>query len=65
MAFVLATTMTTFSLDCCCCRDQPTDRHIYERGCLRAMEDWLESHLLMVASSTCSVMIIQVVGMDD
>lgn len=39
---------------------QPADRHIYERGCLRAMEDWLESHLLMVASATCSTMIIQV-----
>lgn len=39
---------------------QPSDRHIYERGCLRAMEDWLESHLLMVASATCSIMIIQV-----
>lgn len=26
------------------------------------MEDWLESHLLMVATSTCSVMIIQVLA---
>lgn len=39
---------------------QPSDRSIYERGCLRAMEDWLESHILVVATSTCSTMIVQV-----
>lgn len=39
---------------------QSTERHIYERGCLRAGEDWLEGHLVPVAAACVSVMILQV-----
>lgn len=39
---------------------QPADRPIYERGCVRAGEDWLEGHLVPVASTCVSVMIMQV-----
>lgn len=39
---------------------QPADRHIYERGCLRAGEDWLESHLLQVIGTFIFAMILQV-----
>lgn len=39
---------------------QPADRHIYERGCLRASEDWLEGNLAHVAGSYVSVMVLQV-----
>lgn len=39
---------------------QPADRHIYERGCLRASEDWLEGNLVHVAASYVSVMVLQV-----
>ncbi|XP_053961766.1 tetraspanin-5 isoform X3 [Anastrepha obliqua] len=37
----------------------PVERHIYERGCLRAGEDWLEAHLISVASSCICILIIQ------
>ncbi|XP_037030571.1 tetraspanin-5 isoform X2 [Bradysia coprophila] len=37
----------------------PADRHIYERGCLRASEDWLEGNLVHVAASYVSVMVLQ------
>jgi len=39
---------------------QPAERHIYERGCLRAGEDWLESHLVPVAGACVSIMVMQV-----
>lgn len=41
-------------------KKQPADRHIYERGCLRASEDWLEGNLAHVAGSYVSVMVLQV-----
>lgn len=44
---------------------QPADRHIYERGCLRAGEDWLESHLLQVVGTTLSAMLLQVLQQYD
>ncbi|XP_055679416.1 tetraspanin-17 isoform X3 [Lutzomyia longipalpis] len=40
----------------------PAERHIYERGCLRAGEDWLEGNLLPVAGVCVSVMIMQILG---
>lgn len=39
---------------------QPVDRNIYERGCLRAGEDWLESHLIAVSASCILTLIVQV-----
>ena len=39
---------------------QPANRYIYERGCLRAGEDWLETHLVPVAGTFISAMIVQV-----
>lgn len=39
---------------------KPVDRNIYERGCLRAGEDWLESHLIAVSASCILTLIIQV-----
>ncbi|KAI9576486.1 hypothetical protein GQX74_009543 [Glossina fuscipes] len=38
----------------------PVDRHIYERGCLRAGEDWLESHLIGVSATCIFTLIMQV-----
>ncbi|XP_055373844.1 tetraspanin-17 isoform X3 [Condylostylus longicornis] len=40
----------------------PADRSIYERGCLRAGEDWLEGHIFPVAGACVAVMIIQILG---
>ncbi|KAL9874480.1 tetraspanin-17 isoform X3 [Glossina fuscipes] len=37
----------------------PVDRHIYERGCLRAGEDWLESHLIGVSATCIFTLIMQ------
>ncbi|KAH8404858.1 hypothetical protein KR222_006260 [Zaprionus bogoriensis] len=37
----------------------PVDRNIHERGCLRAGEDWLETHLIGVAASCVAVLIMQ------
>lgn len=39
---------------------QPADRYIYERGCLRAGEEWLETHLLQVVGTAILAMILQV-----
>lgn len=39
---------------------QPVDRNIHERGCLRAGEDWLETHLISVAASIVTLLISQV-----
>lgn len=40
---------------------QPSDRHIHERGCLRAGEDWLESHIVPVSGAGVSIIIMQVI----
>ncbi|XP_049318003.1 tetraspanin-5 isoform X2 [Bactrocera dorsalis] len=40
----------------------PVERHIYERGCLRAGEDWLEAHLISVASSCICILVVQILG---
>ncbi|XP_037927851.1 tetraspanin-5 isoform X1 [Teleopsis dalmanni] len=37
----------------------PVERHIYERGCLRAGEDWLETHLISVALTCIFVLLMQ------
>ncbi|XP_055903914.1 tetraspanin-5 isoform X4 [Eupeodes corollae] len=37
----------------------PAERYIYERGCLRAGEDWLEGHLIAVAGFCICVMVLQ------
>lgn len=39
---------------------QPGERHIYERGCLRAGEEWIESNLVPVAAVKVGVMVLQV-----
>lgn len=39
---------------------QPADRQIYERGCVRAGEDWLEDHAIQVIVFGIVVMFIQV-----
>lgn len=41
---------------------QPGERHIYERGCLRAGEEWIESNLVPVAAVKVGVMVLQVFG---
>ncbi|XP_030240090.1 tetraspanin-17 isoform X1 [Drosophila navojoa] len=38
----------------------PVDRNIHERGCLRAGEDWLETHLIGVAATVVGLLIMQV-----
>ncbi|XP_017855250.1 tetraspanin-17 isoform X3 [Drosophila busckii] len=40
----------------------PVDRNIHERGCLRAGEDWLETHLIAVAASIVAMLIMQILG---
>ncbi|XP_037927853.1 tetraspanin-5 isoform X3 [Teleopsis dalmanni] len=40
----------------------PVERHIYERGCLRAGEDWLETHLISVALTCIFVLLMQILG---
>ncbi|XP_030377657.1 tetraspanin-17 isoform X3 [Scaptodrosophila lebanonensis] len=42
--------------------DHPVDRNIHERGCLRAGEDWLEAHLISVAGTCISMLIMQILG---
>lgn len=39
---------------------QPGERHIFERGCLRAGEEWIESNLVPVAAVTVGVMVLKV-----
>lgn len=39
---------------------QPADRNIYERGCLRAGEDWLDSHAAQVVGAVIFAAILQV-----
>ncbi|KAF5306751.1 hypothetical protein FQA39_LY01509 [Lamprigera yunnana] len=38
----------------------PGERHIFERGCLRAGEEWIESNLVPVAGVTVGIMVLQV-----
>lgn len=40
---------------------QPGERHIFERGCLRAGEEWVESNLVPVAAVTVGVMVLKVI----
>ncbi|KAF2886615.1 hypothetical protein ILUMI_19558, partial [Ignelater luminosus] len=37
----------------------PGERHIFERGCLRAGEEWIESNLVPVAGVTVGIMVLQ------
>lgn len=39
---------------------QTGDRHIFERGCLRAGEEWIETNLVPVAAVNVAVMVLQV-----
>lgn len=39
---------------------QPGERHIFERGCLRAGEEWIESNLVPVAAVKVGIMVLQV-----
>lgn len=39
---------------------QPGERSIFERGCLRAGEEWLELNLVPVAGTIVSTMVLQV-----
>lgn len=39
---------------------QTGERSIYERGCLRAGEEWLELNLVPVAGTVVSTMVLQV-----
>lgn len=36
------------------------EKHIFERGCLRAGEEWIESNLVPVAAVKVGIMILQV-----
>ncbi|XP_022903910.1 tetraspanin-5 isoform X3 [Onthophagus taurus] len=38
------------------------ERHIFERGCLRAGEEWIESNLVPVAAVTVGVMVLKILG---
>ncbi|XP_077286433.1 tetraspanin 26A isoform X3 [Arctopsyche grandis] len=40
----------------------PADRNIYERGCLRAGEEWLETNLLPVAGGCVALMVLKILG---
>ncbi|XP_076260648.1 tetraspanin 26A isoform X1 [Rhynchophorus ferrugineus] len=40
----------------------PGERHIFERGCLRAGEEWIESNLVPVAAVKVGTMILQILG---
>lgn len=40
---------------------QPGERHIFERGCLRAGEEWIESNLVPVAGVKVGIMVLQVI----
>ncbi|KAJ8985621.1 hypothetical protein NQ317_015115 [Molorchus minor] len=37
----------------------PGERHIFERGCLRAGEEWIESNLVPVAAVKVAIMVLQ------
>lgn len=39
---------------------QPGERSIFERGCLRAGEEWLELNLVPVAGAVVCTMVLQV-----
>lgn len=39
---------------------QPGERNIFERGCLRAGEEWIESNLVPVAGVKVGIMVLQV-----
>lgn len=39
---------------------QPGERHIFERGCLRAGEEWIEGNLVPVAAVTVGTMVLKV-----
>lgn len=39
---------------------QPGERNIFERGCLRAGEEWIESNLVPVAAVTVGIMVLKV-----
>ncbi|XP_044762371.1 tetraspanin-5 isoform X5 [Coccinella septempunctata] len=38
------------------------DRNIFERGCLRAGEEWIETNLVPVAAVNVAVMVLQILG---
>ncbi|XP_045483275.1 tetraspanin-5 isoform X2 [Harmonia axyridis] len=38
------------------------NRHIFERGCLRAGEEWIETNLVPVAAVNVAVMVLQILG---
>lgn len=40
---------------------QPGERNIFERGCLRAGEEWIESNLVPVAGVKVGIMVLQVI----
>ncbi|XP_068910759.1 tetraspanin-5 isoform X4 [Tenebrio molitor] len=40
----------------------PGERHIFERGCLRAGEEWIESNLVPVAAVKVGIMVLQILG---
>ncbi|XP_024944879.1 tetraspanin-5 isoform X6 [Cephus cinctus] len=40
----------------------PGERSIFERGCLRAGEEWLELNLVPVAGTIVSTMVLQILG---
>lgn len=39
---------------------QPGEIHIFERGCLRAGEEWIENNLVPVAAVKVGIMVLQV-----
>jgi tetraspanin-5 len=45
---------------CLCEPPQPAERHIFERGCLRTGEEWLEANLVVVCGVAVSLAITQV-----
>lgn len=40
---------------------QPGERNIFERGCLRAGEEWVETNLVPVAGVAVGVAVLQVI----
>ncbi|XP_063704002.1 tetraspanin-5 isoform X3 [Culicoides brevitarsis] len=41
---------------------QTQDRQIFERGCMRAFEDWLENNFVSVAGTCIAIMIVEILG---
>ncbi|CAH0553670.1 unnamed protein product [Brassicogethes aeneus] len=39
--------------------EMPGERHIFERGCLRAGEEWIETNLVTVAAVKVGIMVLQ------